>query len=173
MNKKLTAIIATMSLSAALVGSASASGTGGDMPTGGGPLRGNTVNNTIDRMTNNLDRDLSTNGYSGNGYRMNYPDNRMSPNPLNNFSTTPNSTTGNTMRGNSVNNGTGTGTGTNRTMSRDYYNNTGTGTGTGNYRTNSVRAQSTTTNRGSNWGWLGLLGLFGLAGMRRRESDRA
>lgn len=165
LNKKLTAIIATMSLSAALVVPASANGTGGDTTTGGGPLRGNTVNNTINRMTNNLDRDLSTNGYSGNGYRMNYPDNRMSPNPLNNFSTNPNSTTGNTLRGNSVNNGTGT----NRTMSRDYYNNTGAG----NYRTNTVRAQSTTTNRGSNWGWLGLLGLFGLAGMRRRESDRA
>ncbi|ETT56983.1 MULTISPECIES: WGxxGxxG family protein [Paenibacillus] len=58
-----------------------------------------------------------------------------------------------------------------------------------NYRTNSTvnpatnttqtgkyRATSTTTNaatnKGSNWGWLGLLGLLGLAGMRSRSDER-
>ncbi|CAH1190978.1 MULTISPECIES: WGxxGxxG family protein [Paenibacillus] len=42
------------------------------------------------------------------------------------------------------------------------------------YNTNNVRANSATTtdnNRGIDWGWLGLLGLFGLAGMRKRVSD--
>ncbi|WP_027085225.1 WGxxGxxG family protein [Cohnella panacarvi] len=39
-------------------------------------------------------------------------------------------------------------------------------------RTNSYRAAATTTNnRGFSWGWLGLLGLFGLAGMRSRSRD--
>lgn len=32
---------------------------------------------------------------------------------------------------------------------------------------------TTTANRGFSWGWLGLLGLFGLAGMRSRDRDRA
>ncbi|REK74515.1 WGxxGxxG family protein [Paenibacillus paeoniae] len=31
---------------------------------------------------------------------------------------------------------------------------------------------TTTANRGFSWGWLGLLGLFGLAGMRSRDRDR-
>lgn len=169
MDKKLTALIATMSLSAALVVPASAYGTLGDTTTGGAPVRGNMANNPIERMTNNLDRDLSTNGYSGNGYRMNVPNTNTGTNMLNdgpnmfngtnNNGMNPNMNTNrNTMRSNSLNN---------RTTTRDY--NT---TGTGNYRTNTVRARAV-TGTGSNWGWLGLLGLFGLAGMRRRESDRA
>jgi hypothetical protein len=36
---------------------------------------------------------------------------------------------------------------------------------------NTVRAMETTTRRGFDWGWLGLLGLFGLAGMRSRSRD--
>ncbi|WP_293199464.1 WGxxGxxG family protein [Paenibacillus sp.] len=41
----------------------------------------------------------------------------------------------------------------------------------GDYRTKSVRTNAATTDRGTNWGWLGLLGLFGLAGMRKRATD--
>jgi MYXO-CTERM domain-containing protein len=38
---------------------------------------------------------------------------------------------------------------------------------------NSYTAKATTgTGRGNNWGWLGLLGLFGLAGMRSRNPER-
>lgn len=46
----------------------------------------------------------------------------------------------------------------------------GYGTGTGTYGTNNVNAY-TTTGRGFSWGWLGLLGLFGLAGMRREKVE--
>jgi len=35
------------------------------------------------------------------------------------------------------------------------------------------RMETTTTRRGFDWGWLGLLGLFGLAGMRSRNRDEA
>jgi MYXO-CTERM domain-containing protein len=34
-----------------------------------------------------------------------------------------------------------------------------------------TRALATTTTRNFDWGWLGLLGLFGLAGMRSRNRD--
>jgi hypothetical protein len=37
-------------------------------------------------------------------------------------------------------------------------------------RTNTYRTAATTT-RSFNWGWLGLIGLFGLAGMRSRNRD--
>ena len=41
-----------------------------------------------------------------------------------------------------------------------------------NLRTNTYRTRATTTtNRGFSWGWLGLLGLFGLAGMRSRSRE--
>lgn len=46
----------------------------------------------------------------------------------------------------------------------------GYGTGTGTYGTNRVNAY-TTTSHGNGWGWLGLLGLFGLAGMRREKHE--
>lgn len=36
---------------------------------------------------------------------------------------------------------------------------------------NNVRALETTTRRTFDWGWLGLLGLFGLAGMRSRSRN--
>lgn len=169
MDKKLTALIATMSLSAALVVPASAYSTHGDTTTGGAPVRGNMANNPIERMTNNLDRDLSTNGYSGNGYRMNVPNINNGTNMPNNVPNTFGNGTNNGMNSNMNNHG-------NTMRSNSMYNRSSTGdynrTGTGNYRTNTVRAQAT-TRAGSNWGWLGLLGLFGLAGMRRRESDRA
>lgn len=48
----------------------------------------------------------------------------------------------------------------------------GTRATTNNLRTNNYRAAATTTNnRGFSWGWLGLIGLFGLAGMRSRSRD--
>lgn len=158
MDKKLTALITALSLSAALAIPASAYSTYGDTTNGGAPVRGNMVNNPIERMTNDLERDLTPNGYSGNGYQMNVPNMNNGKNMFNN-GTNNNETYNkrNTMRSNSLYNRSSTGN----------YNTTGKG----NYRTNTVRAQSTTS-AGSNWGWLGLLGLFGLAGMRKRESDR-
>ncbi|MOA50336.1 hypothetical protein D3C78_1733410 [compost metagenome] len=41
----------------------------------------------------------------------------------------------------------------------------------GKYRATSTTTNGT-TNRGSNWGWLGLLGLLGLVGMRSRSDER-
>ncbi len=43
----------------------------------------------------------------------------------------------------------------------------------GRYRATSTTVNNTgTTNRGSNWGWLGLFGLLGLVGMRSRGGER-
>lgn len=41
-----------------------------------------------------------------------------------------------------------------------------------NVRANNYRATATNDDRGFDWGWLGLIGLFGLAGMRSRSRDR-
>jgi len=38
---------------------------------------------------------------------------------------------------------------------------------------NNYRATAVDNNRGSNWGWLGLLGLTGLFGLRSRERERS
>lgn len=76
---------------------------------------------------------------------------------------------------------TGVENGINRTLgTRDYdayntnnantYNRNNANMNRNNYR---ATANTTTANRGFSWGWLGLLGLFGLAGMRSRERDRA
>ncbi|CQR57480.1 WGxxGxxG family protein [Paenibacillus riograndensis] len=78
---------------------------------------------------------------------------------------------GNTM----MNNTTGT-TGTTGTMHNragENYNVTplSNNTHTGRYRATSTTT-NTTTGRGSNWGWLGLVGLLGLAGMRSRSGER-
>jgi len=77
--------------------------------------------------------------------------------------------TGNVTRGYNTTYPTGTytndGTMTNRAGTVAPLNTTRTGT----YRATSTTA---TTTRGSNWGWLGLLGLFGLVGMRSRTGDR-
>ncbi|QKS46460.1 WGxxGxxG-CTERM domain-containing protein [Paenibacillus cellulosilyticus] len=77
--------------------------------------------------------------------------------------TTTYNTPGNELR-NGVNEGINT---TNRALGTDL-NYVGTGN---NVRTNNYRATAT-DNRGFDWGWLGLLGLFGLAGMRSRSRDR-
>lgn len=104
-------------------------------------------------------------------------------------------TTGTTATGTTTTTGTGTmgtttgtttGTGTTGTTGVSRYNDnmldrmntytnandpTGYGYG-GNYNTYSYRTNAAaTTNRGMNWGWLGLLGLFGLAGVRTRNRD--
>ncbi|MCC5606661.1 WGxxGxxG-CTERM domain-containing protein [Nostoc sp. CHAB 5834] len=63
--------------------------------------------------------------------------------------------------------GTGTGTGTTGSDT------TGTDT-TGTNRNIGVAASERTSDRGFDWGWLGLLGLAGLAGLaRNREKVRA
>ncbi|WP_292742877.1 WGxxGxxG family protein [Nostoc sp. NMS4] len=70
----------------------------------------------------------------------------------------------------STGNGT-TGSGTTGTDS------TGTGTtgtdATGTNRNTGVTTSERTSDRGFDWGWLGLLGLAGLAGLRNREKVRA
>lgn len=56
----------------------------------------------------------------------------------------------------------------------DNYRTNGNYRNNGDYRTNSLRtnaATTTTRDNGMSWGWLGLLGLFGLAGMRKRATD--
>ncbi|MBD3920008.1 WGxxGxxG-CTERM domain-containing protein [Paenibacillus sp. PR3] len=73
-------------------------------------------------------------------------------------------TPGNEIR-HGVNEGINT---TNRALGTDM-NYVGTGN---NVHTNNYRPYATTTNKGFNWGWLGLLGLFGLAGMRSHNRDR-
>ncbi|NIK78560.1 hypothetical protein FHS15_003698 [Paenibacillus castaneae] len=56
---------------------------------------------------------------------------------------------------------------------RNYMNRSTTGTAVNPaLHANNYRTTATTTNRGSNWGWLGLLGLIGLAGMKSRDRER-
>lgn len=82
-------------------------------------------------------------------------------------------TIGNEMR-NDVNRGINN---TNRALGTDIdpidrTNNRTTMNGTNNYRTNNVRATAAADNDGFDWGWVGLLGLIGLAGMRNRDRER-
>jgi|GEM_PF-2413713 hypothetical protein len=75
-----------------------------------------------------------------------------------------NNTLGNDIR-QGVNEGINT---TNRALGTDM-NYVGNGN---NVRTNNYRATAANNDRGFDWGWLGLLGLFGLAGMRSRSRER-
>ncbi|WP_135554806.1 WGxxGxxG family protein [Paenibacillus cymbidii] len=59
--------------------------------------------------------------------------------------------------------GTSTGYGNPNGMNNNGMNNTGS-----NYQT-----KATTNDNRNNWGWLGLVGLFGLAGLRSRNRERS
>lgn len=152
MRKFLVGLMMFACLSLVLAIPAFAETTTGRMNNDGNPLTGNTLNrtdfpNTFNRMTtdNGIFNGTTTNG--------NFP---------------------NRINDTRIGNGTGTiGTyGTNGTYDSTRMNANRTNTTNMTTRANNrVRAMDTTPRRNFDWGWLGLLGLFGLAGMRSRNRD--
>lgn len=94
----------------------------------------------------------------------NYDSNSSSPNPIN-------SNSFGTNRSNMGTNSYGT-YGTNSTNRANNYNSYGTnGTGTG-MNANNYRTLANDNDNDMDWGWLGLLGLAGLFGLRSRDRER-
>ncbi|WP_052380478.1 WGxxGxxG family protein [Paenibacillus camerounensis] len=181
MNKLVTSLACGTLLSMSLMGSgyaANAAGTGGGMgasiPDTGrtgmqteriretnGTTGTHMLNGTGNRMMNQ-----TGNTMRGTESRMNHNGNTMMNELERSGDKMMNNATG-TMRkgGNMVNNAV-------RGNDNSSVSPLSTSTETGRYRATSTTTSATDNNRGSNWGWLGLVGLLGLAGMRSRSGER-
>ncbi|MFB9275946.1 WGxxGxxG family protein [Cohnella cellulosilytica] len=140
--------IALASVIPASAHAAGTTGTAGDMISGATPTR--TYGTTLDRTNNGNFGTYSTNGtYNTNGANGTYAPNGVYGNGMYGTNGTYDSTRMNAYRPHNAT--------TNMTTRAN----------------NTVRRMETTTRTGFSWGWLGLLGLFGLAGMRSRSREDA